>query len=63
LISQRRNKDDEVQEGDVRRAVTLFFDTKRSQDALRGKNQVYITSESFAKTGEEQFQEEEDEEQ
>jgi RuvB-like protein 2 len=47
LIANRRNKDDEVQQEDVHRALMLFLDTQRSSDALRHEKHesVYITTE------------------
>jgi RuvB-like protein 2 len=61
LVAHRRDKDDEVQKRDVSKALRLFLDTKRSEEALKRSEQqsVYIETDFMERNVE--IQEEEDE--
>jgi RuvB-like protein 2 len=54
LVAHRRNKDDEVQKGDVYKALRLFLDTKRSEEALKRveAESLYISADFVSQTPE-----------
>jgi RuvB-like protein 2 len=60
LVAARRNKDDEVNEDDIRLARDLFLDQARSEEYLaRMKHNLYIGTPEEEENGEEEEEEKE----